>query len=363
LAYYDRSRRKEAWTDQERDSFDIDLQHHFRMGERNNVLLGARYFWTHDEFGNTSILTVDPAKRTDQLFSVFLQDEITLFRDRLWLTLGSKFEHNDYTGFEMQPSGRLFWAAADEHKLWAAVSRAVRTPSRVESDARLINDVIPPSSMSPLPVVLTLVGNENVEAEELLAYELGYRYLPDPIFSMDLALFYNDYDNHRSAEKGTPTFQGTYIEQPVNVGNSYSTQTYGFEAAVGWQAWDWLKLDLAYSYLECDFEDSRQLGRAPKHQVSLRSAVKIHADVDLDLWLRYMDDATTVNVDEADYYYYINDYFTLDLRLAWRPVSSLELSIVGQSLIDSTHLEFVQEAYSRPTEVPRSVYGKISYRF
>ncbi|WP_419660218.1 TonB-dependent receptor [Desulfosarcina variabilis str. Montpellier] len=363
MAYYDRSRRKEAWTDQERDSFDLDIQHHFRMGERNNIIWGARYYWTNDEFGNTSIITLDPTTRTDELFSVFLQDEITLYRDRLWLTLGSKFEHNDYTGFEMQPSGRLFWAAADEHKLWAAVSRAVRTPSRIESDSTLVNDVVPPSSSSPLPIALTLVGNENFEAEALIAYELGYRFLPDPVFSLDLALFYNDYDNHRSAETGTPTFQGTYIKQPVNLGNNYSTHTYGGEAAVGWQARNWLKLDLAYSYLECNFEDSNQLGRAPRHQISLRSAVKLHADVDLDVWLRYMDDATTVNVDDADYFYAIDDYLTLDLRLAWRPIPSLELSIVGQNLLDSNHLEFVQEAYSRPTDVPRSVYAKISYGF
>lgn len=363
LAYYDRSRRKEAWTDQKRDSFNLDLQHHFWMGERSNIIWGARYYRSHDEFGNTSIVTLDPMTRTAELYSVFLQDEITLFRDSLWLTLGSKFEHNDYTGFEMQPSGRLFWAVADEHKLWAAISRAVRTPSRIESDSTLINDVVPPSSSSPLPIALTLVGNENFEAEALIAYELGYRFLPDPFFFMDLALFYNDYDNHRSVDEGTPIFQGTYIEQPINLGNDYSTRTYGGEASVGWQAREWLKLDLAYSYLECDFEDSRQLGRAPKHQVSLRSAVKLHADVDVDVWLRYTDDATTVNVDDADYFYAIDDYLTLDLRLAWRPISSLELSIVGQNLIDSNHLEFVQEAYSRPTEVPRSVYGKISYGF
>jgi iron complex outermembrane recepter protein len=362
-AYYNRNQGEDAWTDTERDTIDVDLQHHFRAAERHDIIWGIRYNRTQDEFDNTIVLFLDPSKRTDNLYSTFLQDEITLVRDRLWFTVGSKLEHNDYTGYEVQPGARLFWSPAEKHKLWTAVSRAVRTPSRVESDATMVDNVITPTDMVTPPILLTFKGHEDLTAERLVAYEMGYRFLPAAAVSVDLSLFYNDYKNLRAFQAGTPIFHGTYIEQPLTYSYDYSAHTYGAELALAWQVSDWLKLDLAYGYLDCDLEDSGQLGRAPKHQTSLRSAFKLRKDLDLNVWLRYVDDATAVKVDEADYFYHINDYFTADLRLAWRPVSSVELSIVGQNLLDGSHLEFVEEAYTHPTEVQRNIYGKITYRF
>ncbi len=361
-AYYDRTDRQEAYVGQERDSYDLDLQHHFRAGDRHDFIWGVRYHGTRDEFNNTSIINMDPASRSDDLFSAFLQDEITMVKERLWLTLGSKLEHNDYTGVEVQPSARLFWAVNSDHKLWAAVSRAVRTPSRVETDGQVVNAVIPPTSFMP-PVALTVTGNSNFDSECMTAYEMGYRFIPSQTISLDLAAFYNDYENLRIFEEGTPVFEGTHIVQPMVFTNDYSTQTYGAELAVAWQASEWLKLDLAYSYLESYLEDSLQLGKAPKHQASMRSAIKLREDLDLDIWLRYVDDATAVYSNSQNFFYAIDDYVTFDMRLAWRPIPSLELSVAGQNLLNSSHLEFVQEAYAAPTEVQSSVYGKITYRF
>jgi iron complex outermembrane receptor protein len=122
-------------------------------------------------------------------------------------------------------------------------------------------------------------------------------------------------------------------------------------------------MDLAYSYLDSDLEASQLLGTAPRHQASLRSAISLRDGLDLDIWFRYVDEATTVYADSANPFYPIDDHISLDLRLAWRPIPDLELSVAGQNLLDSSHLEFVQEAYTRPTEVQRSVYGKITFRF
>ena len=365
MAYYDHNRRKESWTDQERNTANFDFQHHFGVGRRHDIIWGVRYNRTCDTFGNTGVLTLDPISRTDELFSAFLQDEIALLPERVWLIIGSKVEHNDYTGVEYQPSARLFWSATNAHKLWTAVSRAVRTPSRVESDAWLFNDVILPSPQTYyLPVLLTVRGDRDFDAEVLMAYEAGYRFLPNADWSLDVAFFYNDYDDLRLPVAGDPIVHGfTHVEIPSVFTNGYAAQTYGGELSLAWQVCERLKLDLAYSYIDCNFEETMDLGKAPAHQVSLRSAAKLHADFDLDLWLRYVDDSTTVNVNSADYLYDIDGYVTLDMRLAWRPADGLELSIVGQNLLDAGHVEFVQEAYSRPTDVPLSIYGKISFNF
>ncbi|MBC2694706.1 MAG: TonB-dependent receptor [Desulfobacteraceae bacterium] len=149
--------------------------------------------------------TLYPDSRDDNLFSAFVQDEIILVDDRLHLTLGSKFEHNDYTGFEIQPNARLMWMPHSRHSIWTAVSRAVRTPSRSDHDLRY-NMVFPPNTLYPGSqlAVSSLFGNNDFESEELIAYELGYRVQPMDRFSLDIVAFFNDYDNLRTYEQGEP---------------------------------------------------------------------------------------------------------------------------------------------------------------
>jgi iron complex outermembrane recepter protein len=361
--YYDRTDREEAYANQELDTFDLDFQHLLRAGDRHDIIWGLRYRSNRSEVEGTPTIKVDPSFRNDDLFSAFFQDEITLLTEQLWLTLGAKVEHNDYTGWEVQPGARVFWAVDEDHKFWGAVSRAVRTPSRVETDAQFVNIVIPPADSFTPPVALTIMGNDKFESEDLLAYELGYRFLPKHSFSLDVAFFYNDYSNLKIIKPGMPVFQGTYINRPLSNTNDYSAHTYGAELAIAWQVIDPLKLGLSYTYLDSDQENNFQGGIAPEHLVSLLSTVTLREDLDLDLWLRYVDDATMTYIGSPDLYYRVDDYFTFDMRLAWRPIPSLELSLVGQNLLDSSHLEAVQAVYTPPTEVQRSVYGKITYRF
>lgn len=363
-AYYDRTERKEGFVHEKRNSFDLDFQHRFSAGTRHDIVWGARYRHTNDDFARVPVVSIDPDSHRDDLYSAFIQDEISLVQNRLKLTLGSKFEHNDYTGDEFQPSIRLLWVPHPNHKLWTSVSRAVRTPSRVENDGIIINEVIPASSTpAGLPVVIKTVGTTDFESEELTAYELGYRFVPNQAFSLDIATFYNDYDNARTVEAATPVFQGTYIEQALCFSNGFSAHTYGVEMAGTWQAAKWLKLDLAYSYLVSNFEDGGQVGKEPRHQASLRSALTPREDLDLDIWLRYVDNVTAIYVASDNDLFDIDDYFTLDIRLAWRPTANWELSLVGQNLLESRHLEFVQESFTRPTEVERGIYGKVTYQF
>ncbi len=371
--YYDRSDRDGVLVGDVRDTVDIDFQHCFAAGERNDIIWGLQYRYTRDDFTNSFMMTIIPDSSSDDFFSAFVQDEITLIENRLWLTLGSKFEHSYFsdTRCEIQPNLRLFWAPHPRHKLWAAVSRAVRTPSREERDVRLVLKAIPPLSPAnpgPLPVVGTAMGNSDYDSsEELIAYELGYRIMPHKSLSCDFVAFYHKYDNLRGFKGELPSFQGTYIEQAQRFDNMREVETYGLELAGLWQITDLCRMEMAYSYYKTRNDTRESLDRtqnsdAPKHQVSLRSAVNLRQDLDLDICLRYVDQIKVfyaLTMSDVD----IDSYLTLDARLAWRPCDGLEVSVVVQNLLDDKHPEYVQESYTLPTEIERSLYAKITWRF
>ncbi len=206
----------------------------------------------------------------------------------------------------------------------------------------------------------------------MLAYELGYRFVPANVLSIDVSVFYNDYDNLRNFEEETPVvhFHGTdtYVELPIRFDNKLKGKTYGIELAAVWQAADWWRWDLAYSYLRFDIDTYFEVDEIynndyPQHQVSLRSAVNLGKDLDLDLRLCYVDDIKAIDA-RTMLQTEIDDYFTLDIRLAWRPDDKVEIALVGQNLLDNKHPEYVQETIApMPTEIERGVYGKITWRF
>src|SRR6267378_752343 len=133
--YYDRTNRDIPGTfGEDLDTYDVDLQHQTRLGARHDLVWGLGYRLINDRITNTPALAFLPAHVARQWFTGFVQDEIALVPDRLHLALGTKIEHNDYTGFEIQPSGRVNWTLSPAATLWAAVSRAVRTPSRVDRE-------------------------------------------------------------------------------------------------------------------------------------------------------------------------------------------------------------------------------------
>ena len=148
------------------------MQHRFSWGGRQIFVWGGGYRYGSDEIQNNFDISVQPDARSTNLFNAFLQDEIALVKERLVLTLGTKLEHNDYTGFEWQPSARLLWTPTPRQSVWASISRAVRTPSRAESDILIRQGpVIPPNALYPTsPAVLTeLSGGRDFESEEVIA--------------------------------------------------------------------------------------------------------------------------------------------------------------------------------------------------
>lgn len=361
--FYDFYERDDFFIKESRHSLDVDFQHRFGFLEWNDIVWGLGYRYNHDDFVSSTISKINPLSRNDQLFSAFIQDEITLIEDSLWFTLGSKFEHNDYSGFEIQPTARLMWIPHQQHRLWGAVSRSVRTPSRLEHDISMLHKVIPPQSAMSPAIVINGKSQKSLKSEEVLSYEVGYRTTFIDDVSIDFTAFYNDYKKLRSGDLESPVFMGSYIEQPIVLRNSHSAHTYGFEVAVVWQMLDWWRWDANYNLIKTDYSQQDaidQLGASPQQRVSLRSVISPWQDIDIDVLFRYVDE----NIAASSFgTASIKDYVSLDIRLAWRPIKDIELSLVGQNLLAEQHLEYRQEFFIQDTSIDRGVYGKLVWEF
>lgn len=368
-AYYDYNKRSDAVFNLEFSTIDLDLQYETKLGRRQNLTMGTGYRSIQGDFDET--FQVSLPDRSDNLYSAFLQDEISLVADRLWLTLGTKYEHNDYTGSEWQPSAKLLWKPGADHSLWGSIARAVRTPSIVEQYGRVLMGRYPVYWGNTLIGVgdINFVGNPDFDSEIVNAYELGYRWQASKNLSFDLALFYNEYDDIYTA---SPTVSGMDVDS-VFV-NAQSGHGQGFELAVDWKARSWLSFALAYSYLETSLATEDWVGTqagsdwvsksAPQNQLSLRSSIALADDWRLNLWLRYVDQVSCRNsADLLGQPVGIDDYFVVNANLIWTPAENMEFMLAGQNLTDSGQLRYLSEYQTPATEIERMVYGKFTWRF
>jgi len=338
------------------DTADITFQHGFNIDEANHVIWGFGYRFTHDHDDNAPTLQFLPATLDQNLWSGFIQDEARLTRN-VTLTFGSKLEHNDYTGWEYEPSARVKWDVTSKQMIWAAVSRAVRMPSRID-----VGLYEPTGLPGGLPQSL-LDGTTQFQSEKLLAYELGYRAQLLPQVTMSLSGYYNDYTHVRSI---TPSDNAFGL--PIFIQNNLEGYTWGFELSADYQVYDWWRLHAGYDFLrenihvvpgEVDFTHGLNETADPENQVFLRSSMDLTKDIDFDLGGRFID-SLTVNQNATPMT--VPGYFELDARLAWRVSKNVELSVVGQNLLHDQHAEY---GFPGPNQVQieRSVYGKIAWRF
>jgi iron complex outermembrane receptor protein len=354
-AYYDRAVRTEVLMGGYRNTFDVDFQHHFPLPWRQNFTYGFGYRYLPDHFRNTDPQWINwnPTERHWQVVSGFWQDDIALVEDKLRLTLGTKVEHNDFTGFEYQPSARLALTPNSQHTFWGAVSRAVQVPGRNLDGIQGI--VIPTRAAFPLSFVG--YGNTEVTSTELLAYELGHRWQTKESFSLDTALFYQHYNRLIDGQVTVNPANATVNSTAINKGTADS---YGFEISSKWHVAHWWRLTGAYSFLKVDFHDNTVSifgeGRDPRHQVSLRSSFDLPGGFELDLWGRYVDHLPSLRV---------SSYMDLDVRLGWHATKNLEFSVVGQNLISPRRTEFAQDQFAATlvNPVQRAVYAQVSMRF
>jgi iron complex outermembrane recepter protein len=289
-----------------------------------------------------------PASTTRQWFTGFVQDEITVVPEALHVTLGSKFEHNDYTGLEVQPSARLAWKPGKRHTLWAAISRAVRAPSRIDREF-----------FSPGRAPFVLQGGPQFDSEKLIAYELGYRVKAGARMAWAVAAFYHDYDDLRSLEPIAPPAQF-----PVVIANGIRGNTSGVEVTADYYVNDTWRLQAGWTEMRVhsknkpgslDLTSTRSQSLDPNHQGRLRSSFDLPRNLELDFTGRYVSRIANQAVP---------GYTEADVRLGWRPTPAWEFSIVGQNLLHRRHVEFgPATAATGRRAIERSVFGKAVWRF
>jgi len=332
-------------------TYDVDFQHRFRLGTANRVVWGVGFRRTHDAVINAPALGFFPTILDQNLYSAFVQDEIALRKD-LSFTLGTKLEHNDYTGFEFEPDARLSWTVSANRVLWAAVSRAVRAPSRIDRDL---------SEATP-PYPLLLKGSSNFKSETMIAYELGYRAQVNEKLTTSVSSFYNKYGDVRSASFTPATIL------PLFFANNVEGSTYGLEISGNYQVSDGWSLHAGYTLLkehlrvkpgQFDLNNALNETADPEHQFSIRSSLNLPRRTELDTALRWVD---TLHNNSGPTPGTVPSYFELDTRLAWHVSERFELSLVGQNLLHSHHPEYGYPDPTRP-EIQRSLYGKFAWRY
>jgi iron complex outermembrane receptor protein len=370
--YYDRTAREDKVHHETRNTFDLDFQHHFKPATAHDVIWGLAARSTGDTIDGSSVLGFDPRKRRDTLWSGFVQDEIALRGEELRLTVGSKFEHNDYTGFEIQPNARLLWTPHERHTLWASASRAVRTPSRFEHDALIHLGVLPPAPPAlPLTTVIDLLGSSRFESEELWAFEAGYRVQATSRLFLDAAAFYNTYDKFRSLEPGLPALRTTPLPPHLVVvlrpENTFDAIAYGAEAAATWSPSAHWKLSTSYSWLRVNLkrgagsQDTLSEGQehdTPQHQLQLRSYIDLPARLGFDAALYYA--SSLFNAPPVPR---VESRIRADAALTWSPRDAVSLGVVAQNVLEPDRLEVNPGFLVAPAPNPRSFYVKLAWRF
>ena len=347
--YYDRTHRDiPGLFGEDLDTYDVDLQHGTRLGARHDVVWGLGYRLINDRIVNSSLLAFLPAHVARQWFTGFVQDEIALVPNRLQVALGTKIEHNDYTGFEIQPSGRVNWRLSPSGTLWAAVSRALRTPSRIDRElfARVSADSF-------------LAGGPGFHSEEELAYELGYRHQQGSL-AVSVATFYSRYHGLRSLEQ---VYVNPLAPDTVVIGNGQDGESYGAELTADYRVADRWRLRAGYTELRVHIwpnpgstDPSRGAteSQSPDRQFLLQSSVDLPAHLGFAVGFRAIDDIN---------HQVVPAYAELNATLTWQPTSTLDLSFVGQNLLHGQHREFGAATSASRRDIQRGVYGAVAWHF
>jgi iron complex outermembrane receptor protein len=351
--YYDRTSRDERPVAETRDTLDFDFQHRRRFARRHQLVWGAGYRVSSGRITSTLPTQFFPDDRTDNLFTAFAQDDFALMPDRLRLVFGTKVEHNAYSGFEIQPAARVMWTINSTHALFGSVTRAVRTPSRVETDYTTTS-----LSNPAVPTFVRLLPNPEFVPEELTAYEAGYRIRPLASLYVTASGFFNHHQDTLSTEVLTPFVETTppppRVILPVMFrnglhGNSHGVEVTGDYRPVSWWRWtgnySLVRIQMTRDPGSTDVQELRYERQTPQHQVYLQSSLELPKGFLLDWMFRYASELP------------VPAYGTSDVRVAWAPNARLEIAFVGKNLHEPSHLEW---AGGQP--IPRSAYMTVTWR-
>jgi iron complex outermembrane recepter protein len=357
------------------NAYDIDAQYQRTVGLHLKIVYGTALRMVDSSLSDSGsdagfLLTWNRNRRRDVTVSGFVQHEVAVAANRVTLTVGTKVEHNDTTGWEAQPTSRLLWKVHKSHALWAAVSRAVRTPSLTEEGA--FSRFVPYSTP---PIFPRASANPNLDAEKARTFELGYRGQPISRLSLDVAAFHSRYDDLIGSLAG-PRESGPNgtITLPLQRVNGLDAGTYGMDVATTLSLTQNWRFYGTYGYLRMNLQRGGGLsasaeaaeGQSPRHQVYAKSSWNLPRNVELDLMGRFVGRLDGFNPASApDVTNTIKSYTSLDLRLAWMPTTRLSLEFLGQNLLDRHHAEFgTSPAVRSPlVEIQRSAVARINCRF
>lgn len=362
-SYLDETRRSEYAFDDTRRTWDVDAQHEVRNIGRHDLLWGIGYRGVRDRLPPTPVQSHSQESRQDAIYGAFAQDTVSVWPERLSLVAGSKVERNDYSGWEVQPNIRLAYTPTANQTWWCAVSRAVRTPSRVETTIHL-NCMLQRPNMSfmgqpRLPA--EFVADGGFGPEKVVAYEVGHRMQPAQTLTTDVTAFYNSYRDLQSLEPVAGTFPVRFLLR-----NNLRGEAFGAEAAARWRPLTWWKLQVSYTYMNLHLSTEEGSGDiftertfendVPHHQASLLSRWNLPAGVQVDGWFRYVDPIPIEG---------IPSYLEMDLRISCPVGRNMEFSVAGRNLLHDHHTEYGPSFMlaTETTDVERSVYAKLAWRF
>jgi iron complex outermembrane receptor protein len=362
---FDRYEHKLPFKD-DRNTLDASFQHYFSWGERQAVIWGADYrFTNHDS--NSEAISYAASDTTRQLFSTFLQDEIVLIPSRLYFTLGTRLEHNDYNGFDLLPSARMAWQPDQKNTLWIAVSRAERTPSSGD-----IADEVNGGEMAGpggVPIQIVLSGDPNFKNETLLAYEAGYRAAITSSFSLDLSAYFNVYKDLRTLETGALTMESTpappHFVLPLFFSNEMHGESHGLEISGNWKPTARWTIKSGYAFEQVDVRldatsddtvlSSVARGGSPEHSVQLQSHVDLGHAVTWDTSANFASRLPALGVPTRT---------RLETGLSWHFRKDISASLVGQNLLKDHELEYLNvSGLTQSSLLKRSAYFKVTWSF
>jgi iron complex outermembrane receptor protein len=362
---YDAYKRNDQLRESRR-TFNLDFQHNFCGWTRQNIVWGLTYRYSASQSDGILGISLVPPDLNTQLFSSFVQDEIVVVPDHLFLTIGAKLEHNYYTGFGTMPGARVAWTPTKRHTLWAAISRTERTPAETDAALRAPAGQFP--GPGGIPVLLTLFGNPRIDNEESVDYEMGYRTMVSQQLSIDFTAYYNDYSHQETSEPSTPFLVNTpspHLVLPLVSENLMHGETHGMEIAVNWKATNRWTLSPGYAFEQIHMhlaptsQDTTSVsgaqGSSPVNAAQLRSHVSLARGLAWDTSGYFVGRLTDPREPS---------YTRLDTGLSWKLGERIALSLAGQNLLRGRHEEFFDTTgSSQSTLIKRSAYAKVEWRF
>lgn len=363
---YDRYERDDVLFDH-RGTLDLNFQHHFEWGNRQSVLWGGEYRRSTSTTNGNLYVSYSPADLNTNLYSGFVEDEFSLIPRHVTVTAGARLEHNYFSGFDFMPGARVAWTVNPQATLWAAVSRAERTPSEVDTDLRANLASFP--GAGGVPNLVAFIGNPNIKDEGLTAFEAGYRTSLTRRLTADFAAYFNIYDHQETTEPATPFFENTpappHLVVPTIYENLMHGEAQGLEISASWRPASRWTLSPGYAFEEIHMhlaptsQDTTSVsaaqGASPTHSAQLRSHVRLWRGLDFDVSGYFVDRLTDPVVPS---------YTRVDAHLSWSFAEKATISVVGQNLAQDHHEEFVDTLNTvQSTLVKRSAYVQFATHF